>query len=497
MDMAAAQRMLQGDEFRVWRMDIAEYVQQIAKTGDTELLRELNVLAMRSRITRLDKLKGNTLVELAKLSEKVEKAIGKFLPSAYKDFYYHGLYELGKKAGIAVPTNILDPKKVEDVTRIPWSGKNYSTRIWHNNAELGRTIEQTMLTAMHRGSSIADLSRYVAQRMNVGIHNAERLVQTELNYVQNRAALDSMKDAGMHYYRFVATLDNRTSQVCREHDGQVFNIDDADAGYNMPPLHPRCRSTISGSLRGLKDRPKGTRIARDPETGKTTQYVPAGMKYEDWYQTYIGSKEAVQHYRAVKYDKSDTTKFKRGNVAVNVTRVEAYNPIYVSDRVNLKPRQLHEINLLVTEAQKALGIIEELGLPAIYILSTEEMQDGVLASYNGTRNVLSLDAVLGVRERRDAVQSSFGDNSDLLSTLVHEYIHWQDAENYRKKHGGKLDTYYIDRLRAKFKKPVVELILSGYNISGLGSYAVDSLADGKFDEVYTEYRTYETLKNRR
>ena len=153
---------------------------------------------------------------------------------------------------------------------------------------------------------------------------------------------------------------------------------------------------------------------------------------------------------------------------------------------------MHEINLLVTEAQKALGIIEELGLPAIYILSTEEMQDGVLASYNGTRNVLSLDAVLGVRERRDAVQSSFGDNSDLLSTLVHEYIHWQDAENYRKKHGGKLD-----RLRAKFKKPVVELILSGYNISGLGSYAVDSLADGKFDEVYTEYRTYETLKNRR
>ena len=85
LDMVAAQRMLQGDEFRVWRMDISEYVQQIAKTGDKELLRELNVLAMRSRITRRDKLRGDTLVELSKLSTKGEKVISKVLPSTYKD----------------------------------------------------------------------------------------------------------------------------------------------------------------------------------------------------------------------------------------------------------------------------------------------------------------------------------------------------------------------------------------------------------------------------
>lgn len=294
MDMAAAQRMLQGDEFRVWRMDIAEYVQQIATTGDKELLCELNVLAMRSRITRLDKLKGDTLVELSKLTKKAEDAIGRFLPRAYKDFYYRGLYEIGKRAGIGVTVNRLDKEKLEAVTRTPWSGKNYSDRIWHNNAELGRTIEQTMLTAMHRGSSLNDLSRYVAGRMNVGIHNAQRLVQTELNYVQNSAALDSIKDAGMRYYRFIATLDNRTSQICREHDGMVFAVDDADAGYNMPPLHPRCRSTISGSLRGLADKPIGTRIARDPEKGKTVRYVPAGMKYQEWYKNYVENPKGLE-----------------------------------------------------------------------------------------------------------------------------------------------------------------------------------------------------------
>ena len=294
--MVAAQRMLQGDEFRVWRMDITEYVQQIAKTGDKELLRELNVLAMRSRITRLDKLRGDTLVELSKLSTKVEKAISKFLPSAYKDFYYHGLYEIGKKAQIAIPANVLDPKRLENTLHIPWSGKNYSERIWHNNAKLGQTIQQTMVTAMHRGSSLRDLSRYVADRMNVGIHDAERLVQTELNYVQNKAALDSIKDAGMKYYRFIATLDSRTTVICREHDGRTFAVDDADVGYNMPPLHPRCRSTISGCLRALKDKPLGERIARDTETGKT-YYVQAGMKYEEWKSVYVDKKISLDAWK--------------------------------------------------------------------------------------------------------------------------------------------------------------------------------------------------------
>lgn len=48
-----------------------------------------------------------------------------------------------------------------------------------------------------------------------------RLVRTELNYVENMAAFRSIKDAGMDYYRFIATLDNRTTLICRSHDGRA------------------------------------------------------------------------------------------------------------------------------------------------------------------------------------------------------------------------------------------------------------------------------------
>lgn len=304
LDMAAAQRLLMGSEYRVWRMDLQEYVAKINATGDKELLRELNTLAMRSRITRLDALRSETIKEMIQLSEKTERAMSRFLPSAYKDFYYRGLYEIGKTRGLRSAAGVVDGKRIEAVLRTPWSGKNYSERIWHNNAKLGETIQRNIVAAAHRGVPVSDMVRDVRERMGVGTSDATRLVRTELNYVQNQAALDSIKDAGMEYYRFTATLDNHTTPICRGKDGEVFPVDDAEPGTNMPPLHPRCRSIISGSLyAGHKPR-KGTRIARD-ERGRNV-FVPAGMRYEDWKSVYIDKKQTVAQWRG-KYVASQAT----------------------------------------------------------------------------------------------------------------------------------------------------------------------------------------------
>lgn len=211
LDMVEAQRLLMGQEYRTWRMDIEDYVKEIQTTGDNELLRELNTLAMRSRITRLDKLYADTLVEIGKLSKDVRAAMDKFLPSAYKDFYYHDLYDIGQKRGLIHPVSRVDAGALENVIRTPWSGKNYSARIWKNGEKLAETIQRTVTAGMHRGCSADELAHYVEQRMNVGYSQAIRLVRTELNYVENRAIVDGIKESGMKYYRFVATLDRRTS----------------------------------------------------------------------------------------------------------------------------------------------------------------------------------------------------------------------------------------------------------------------------------------------
>ena len=304
MDMAAAQQLLTGKEYRVWRMDIAEYVKEINATGNQELLRELNTLAMRSRITRLDALRAGTLKEMVLLSEKSEKAMKKFLKSGYEDFYYHGLYEIGKKRGLEGAVSLVDGEKLERVLRVPWSGKNYSKRIWTNGAKLAKTIQQNIIAAAHRGVSVQEMTRVIRQKMGVGTKEAVRLVRTELNYVQNQAALHSIKDAGMKYYRFIATLDKRTSNLCQSHDGDVFPVEEAMPGKNMPPLHPHCRSVISGCLKGEYKPQSGTRIARD-ENGKNV-LVPANMKYDDWRAVYLDKKLTLEEWEA-------------GNVALQAT----------------------------------------------------------------------------------------------------------------------------------------------------------------------------------
>ena len=294
MSMTAAYSLLQGDEFRVWRMDMQEYLKQIEATGDKKLLRELNTLAMRSRISRLDKLYAETCVELSKLAEKFGRSMDKFLPTAYKDFYYRNLFEIGRKRGLASTPAKVESNKLENVLRAPWSGKNYSARIWANQEKLAEILHREITSAMHRGVSVENVSKIITQKMGVGMSDARRLVRTELNYVQNRAALDSIKDAGMKYYRFVATLDRRTSAACRAHDGKIYPVDEGSPGTNMPPLHPHCRSTIVGSLKG-DSTPKGGRAARDRE-GKYIR-VPADMKYEDWKNIFVDKKKGLTEWR--------------------------------------------------------------------------------------------------------------------------------------------------------------------------------------------------------
>lgn len=297
LDMVEAQRLLTGQEFRTWCMDIVDYVKEIQKTGDNELLRELNTLAMRSRISRLDKLYGDTLREMAKICQSTKESLDKFLPSAYENFYYHDIFEIGKKRGLQRAVSKVDTKHVEDVLRTPWSGKNYSARIWANGEKLAETIRNVTTAAMHRGATAQDLSRYVQQRMNVGYSQAVRLVRTELNYTQNRAILDGIKDCGMKYYRFVATLDRRTSSQCREHDGKTYPVEDYSPGTNAPPLHPHCRSTIVGSVKG-DSKPKGERGARNAD-GKYIR-VPASMTYEDWKTVYIDKKMTIEEWKAAR-----------------------------------------------------------------------------------------------------------------------------------------------------------------------------------------------------
>lgn len=281
---AEASKMLTSNEFKQWQMSMEDYLNAITDSKDNKLLLELNTLVMRKRISRLDKLYGDTLKNLYKLGTETEKSITEFLTDAYKDNYYKNLFDVGKSINIKSSAIEVDDKKISKVLNSSWSGKNYSERIWKNTNNLAKLIKHEITDGFHRGVSIQKMSNLVQERMNVGRYEATRLVRTEMNYVQNQASLDSIKEAEMKYFIFLATLDKKTSTLCRSHDRKIYPIDEAQAGNNMPPLHPHCRSTIAGNLTDY-DTGRGKRTAKNKD-GKRI-IIPAAMNYDDYYKVYI------------------------------------------------------------------------------------------------------------------------------------------------------------------------------------------------------------------
>ena len=281
---AEASKMLTSNEFKQWQMSMEDYLNAITDSKDNKLLLELNTLVMRKRISRLDKLYGDTLKNLYKLGTETEKSITEFLTDAYKDNYYKNLFDVSKSINIKSSAIEINKKKISKVLNSSWSGKNYSERIWKNTNNLAKLIKHEITDGFHRGVSIQKMSNLVQERMNVGRYEATRLVRTEMNYVQNQASLDSIKEAEMKYFIFLATLDKKTSTLCRSHDRKIYPIDEAQAGNNMPPLHPHCRSTIAGNLTDY-DTGRGKRTAKNKD-GKRI-IIPAAMNYDDYYKVYI------------------------------------------------------------------------------------------------------------------------------------------------------------------------------------------------------------------
>ena len=234
---AEASKYLTSDEFKIWRTDIKGYLEMIE--DNPEILLELNTLAMKSRITRLEALQYEIDKQLNKLNIEAEKGTKKLLTQTLKDDYYKNVYNISKEKGFLANFSGIDNKTIERVLSYPWSGANYSDRIWDNKKQLSKTIKNEITQMVIRGESSNKVAARVSEKMNASYKNAVRLVQTEHAYCMNEASKYTYEDLNIEKYEFLATLDKRTCKDCGKLDGKVFNLKDAITGLNYPPLHPR------------------------------------------------------------------------------------------------------------------------------------------------------------------------------------------------------------------------------------------------------------------
>lgn len=168
--------------------------------------------------------------------------------------------------------------------------------------------------------------------------------------------------------------------------------------------------------------------------------------------------------------------------------------VYISDKVKLKRKELHDFDMQVRKAFDMLGEVETSGKPDICIISPEEMRVNAIASYMPMQNVLNVNSAYFSTSDLSDLQENLACPQDGLSTILHELIHWQDAKSYRAKFGGINDYFeYCDYLNKIYAPKVEKLINNGYNIEDISEYAFECLKDKAMDEVYNEYRVSKLL----
>lgn len=235
-------KMLNTKERAEFHYTIEGYIKEIELLGaDTkagkELKKELDILAGRTRVSRREELIAGIKVELAKVSMKEKEVTGKHLENVVEFVYKDSMKILGNNTVAK-----LDPKLITNIVNQKWNSKNYSDRIWKNRKGLARQVMKNVTNGIIQGHDFKKMSKRLAKDMNVGFYQARRLIETETTGALENAKGAVFREMGITKYQFIATIDDRTSEICRSLNGKVFEEKDRQIGVNCPFCHPFCRS---------------------------------------------------------------------------------------------------------------------------------------------------------------------------------------------------------------------------------------------------------------
>lgn len=297
-------------------------------------------------------------------------------------------------------------------------GKNFSDRIWARKDKLLNSLDTDLRQGLITGKSPDKIAEEIAHKLDVSKSNAKRLVQTESAAIHSRARKAMYERMGVEKYEIVATLDLRTSDICREMDGKIFKTKDYEEGVTAPHFHVNCRTTTIPCFDDdIQDEIVERRAARDMRTGKSTT-VP-DMTYKTWFKRYVQPVndekefkrilnvlgyqvvENLDKYRSIKYN--DIERYEQINREVNTIELidkkdwnepykEKLKDLYYSLRNKGHEFNMHGVERFYLRVNKGQFTEEE----AMEVLSKEFNKTQIedqrpVKYYNGLQAVYTKD----------------------------------------------------------------------------------------------------------
>ena len=280
---AEARKRLTSPELKQFLALVDKWLED-ARSGNwsSEYIKYLEKLAGSKYVSRLEMLEADVRYQIELLEHKKHIDMSDLMSINYLAAYYERSYTIAHGAEIAVRFDAMSKAGVEKAVKTKWSQYSFSQAIWNDRDKLVRTMSTIIPQSFSRGLSSKQLGDMIAKEMGASRNRGRTLARTEVNYICNQADLDAYKAAGLEQYEYLATLDNRTSEICRSLDGTLHKVSLAKVGVNYPPMHPNCRST---TVAHFDDQEVEERVARD-EDGNTIR-VPRKMTQEEYINTYV------------------------------------------------------------------------------------------------------------------------------------------------------------------------------------------------------------------
>jgi len=144
------------------------------------------------------------------------------------NYNYQFLGEIGKR-------------RVDIILNEPWSGKDFSSRIWANKEKLANSLREVTTRGFLQGQPLGQMAGDLADRMGVSKRQAFRLLKSETTHASETANIRACKDAGFEKMEVVSTPSDRYHFTRPDINGQVFTIGTPRETRFTPPIeYPSC-----------------------------------------------------------------------------------------------------------------------------------------------------------------------------------------------------------------------------------------------------------------
>ncbi len=392
ISLLEAKKLLNTRELEEFKWSVEEYIRHGKENAiNQKWMKELENASARVHITRLEALKLQIQQQVEVLYGNELDGIDKLMRDIYTSGYYHTAFNVQQGVNVGWSLMSLDTNRINKIISKPWAidGLNFSERIWGKyRPTLVNELHTKLTQSIIRGENPKNLVNDFAKRFNVSKSQAKNLIMTESAFFASASRKDCFSDLEVEKYEIIATLDLRTSNICRELDGKIFDMKDYQVGITAPPFHCRCRTTTAPWF----EDEEGYRAARG-EDGKT-YYVPSSMKYNEWYEKYVKNNS-----------KQTGAKYTKGDIEWNIRREEEAELYY--DNIRNRKDDISKISKNTNWSEKSIGQIKN-----HIFYNTHIMRDG-------TRRMLDSDYSMSVAWQR-LINGTYEDIDILL--LKHEYL---------------------------------------------------------------------------